>query len=190
MSAIRREEAASRGAVSDKIIAEFRSFFRELRCMGGDRMRRGGVTTGNFHLLSMLDRHGEMAMSRMAELLDVSLSNASGIIDRLEERGLVERVRVSDDRRIVLVRVTELGNATLAQVEVLKEEMLKRVLNRLDGKQLERVAGALKDIAQAATAELADDPDWLSHSQSHHGYGLTHQPHEPAARGATLEGVN
>ena len=44
-------------------------------------------------------------MSRLAELLDVSLSNATGIVDRMEERGLVERVRVPDDRRVVLVRI-------------------------------------------------------------------------------------
>ena len=34
---------------------------------------------------------GELTMSRLAELLDVSLSNATGLIDRMEERGLVER---------------------------------------------------------------------------------------------------
>ena len=45
-----------------------------------------------------------MPMSRLAEMLDVSLSNATGLIDRMEERGFVERIRVPDDRRVVLVQ--------------------------------------------------------------------------------------
>ena len=45
-------------------------------------------------------------MSRLAEMLDVSLSNATGLIDRMEERGFVERIRVPEDRRVVLVRIT------------------------------------------------------------------------------------
>ena len=69
--------------------------------MGGDRMRQGRVSMTHLHILSMLDHHGELPMSRLADLLDVSLSNATGLIDRMEERGLVERVRDPDDRRVV-----------------------------------------------------------------------------------------
>ena len=50
-------------------------------------------------------------MSRLADMLDVSLSNATGLIDRIEERGFVERIRVPSDRRIVLVRITAAGRA-------------------------------------------------------------------------------
>ena len=49
----------------------------------------------------MLQHHGPQTMTRLADMLDVSLSNATGIVDRLEDRGFVERVRVKDDRRIV-----------------------------------------------------------------------------------------
>ena len=58
----------------------------------------------HMHVMWLLQHHGDLSMSRLAELLDVSLSNATGIVDRMEERGLVERVRVPDDRRVVLVR--------------------------------------------------------------------------------------
>ena len=58
------------------------------------------------HILYTLQRNGEMPMSRLAEVLNVSLSNATGLIDRIEERGFIERTRVPEDRRIVLVRVT------------------------------------------------------------------------------------
>ena len=63
----------------------------------------------HFHLMSMLDRHGPMTMSRIAELLGVSVSNVTGIIDRIEERGLVERIRNPNDRRVVHVPLTDAG---------------------------------------------------------------------------------
>src|SRR5438046_6628638 len=106
-----------RQALSETIIAQLRASLRELRCMSGDRMRRTDTSFTHFHIVSMLERHGEMPMSRLADMLDVSLSNASGVIDRLEERGLVERIRVPDDRRIVLVRSTDAGRQMLADVE-------------------------------------------------------------------------
>ena len=167
MTAIGREGATDRSGLTDQIIAEFGTFFRELRCMGSDRMRRGGVSSAHFHLLSMLERHGEMAMSKVADVLDVSLSNASGLIDRLEERGLVERIRVPDDRRIVLVRLTETGRKTLGEIEVLKEELVRRVIVRLSPRQLDQLNSTLTDLKEAARATLESDPMWQAHAQAH-----------------------
>lgn len=135
--------------------------------MSGDRMRRTEVSFTHFHILSMLDQHGEMPMSRLADMLDVSLSNASGVIDRLEDRGLVERVRVPDDRRVVIVRATDLGRATLGRVEVLKDEMIQNVLARLDDARLERLALALEDIRVATFAAIAADPELTRHDHVH-----------------------
>ena len=53
-----------------RIIADFRTLFREIRCVGSERLVRKGISMGHLHLMSMLDRHGEMAMSRLADLLD------------------------------------------------------------------------------------------------------------------------
>lgn len=152
-----------RTVLSQAIIAQFRSGLRELRCMSGDKMRRTELSFTHSHILSMLDHHGEMPMSRLAEMLDVSLSNASGVIDRLEDRGLVERIRVSDDRRVVLVRATDAGRAALTQVEVLKEGLMQNLLDRLDDARLQRLALALEDVRSAAIDALAADPELGRH---------------------------
>jgi DNA-binding MarR family transcriptional regulator len=164
--------------LTDAIIAQLRASLRELRCMSGDRMRRSDVSFTHFHIVSMLDRHGEMPMSRLADMLDVSLSNTSGVIDRLEERGLVERLRVPDDRRVVLVRATDAGRRMLAEVEVLKDEMLRRIIGRLSDEQLQRAVRALEDIQAAAIGAFADDPDLGRHDHVHdHGSGAHHGDH-------------
>jgi DNA-binding MarR family transcriptional regulator len=173
---------SDRTAVTETIIAQLRSSLRELKCMNGDRMRRADVSWTHFYIFSVLERHGEMPMSRLAEMLDVSLSNASGVIDRLEERGFVERIRVPDDRRIVLVRMTDAARRTMTEIEVLKDEMLQKVLDRLDDGQLGRLVQSLDDVRAAATAAFADDPNLGRHDH--------HHEHEPQLVAATAQGRN
>jgi DNA-binding MarR family transcriptional regulator len=153
-----------REALSQSIIAQFRAALRELRCMGGDRMRRSGVSFTNFHIVSLLERHGEMPMSRLADMLDVSDSNASGLVDRLEERAYVERIRVPDDRRVVHVRTTEAGRQMLAEADVLKDEAVRAVLDRLDPTQLQRLGRAVDDVGAAA---LSAYPELAQHDHIH-----------------------
>lgn len=153
------------GEVKDRIIGDFRSAMAELRCIGSDRLLRLGVSMSQLHVMSMLERHGEMSMSRLAEVIDVSVSNATGLIDRMEERGYVERTRVPDDRRIVLVRVAERGHALLEEIEILRGEMLRHVLDRLDEAQLAGLARATNDLHEALAAIVAT-PGALDHDHT------------------------
>jgi MarR family transcriptional regulator, organic hydroperoxide resistance regulator len=127
------------------------------------------VSMGHLHLMSMLDRHGELPMSRVAELLGVSDSNATGLIDRMEEHGFVERVRHPEDRRVVLVRISDRGRQILADVEVLRDDLVVRILGRLDTTQLERLALALEDVRSVVAEVAADDPGLFSHAHPHAG---------------------
>lgn len=171
MTATRGELAATddRDAVR-RIIADLRTVVREIRCIGSERLVRQGVSMGHLHLMSVLDRHGEMAMSRLADVLDVSVSNATGLIDRMEERGLVARRRVADDRRVVLVGLTEAGRQAVADLELLRNDLLARILDRLDDRQLERVAAAFDDLRAAIADTIRDEPELLRHA---HGHGAS-----------------
>lgn len=121
----------------------------------------------HLHLMSMLDRHGQLPMSRIAELLDVSDSNATGLIDRMEERGFVERVRHPDDRRVVLVRVSDRGRQILTDIEVVRDDLMRRVLARLDDAQLDRLGQAVEDINGAVAAVARDEPGLFTHAPTH-----------------------
>src|SRR5215216_1718717 len=91
------------------VVDELHSMIGSLRCAGTARMVKAGISMTHLHILWVLEHHGELPMSRLADLLDVSVSNATGLIDRMEERGLVDRVRVPDDRRVVIVRASAEG---------------------------------------------------------------------------------
>jgi DNA-binding MarR family transcriptional regulator len=152
----------------DGIIARFRLAYRELRCIGSERMLRQGLSMGHLHALTLLERHGEMPMSGLADVLDASLSNTTGLVDRMEERGLVERHRVPDDRRVVMVRVTDRGREALAEADILKEDIVRSILESLDRPQLERLSASLDDIREGVERVLTTDPSaWHEHAHRH-----------------------
>ena len=157
--------------VQAEIVSNFREAFAELRCLGSERMHRADISMTHFHLLSMLERHGSITMSRIAELLDVSVSNATGLIDRIEERGLVERIRVPDDRRVVHVQLTDVGRTKLHEVELFKEDMIHAVLARLDERQLRRVGQAMADLRGAVVEAISADPSVQLHKHLQRAHG-------------------
>jgi len=140
--------------VIDAILTELGGTIRELRCASTQRLVHTGASMTQIHVLWLLEHQGAMPMSRLADLLDVSLSNATGLIDRMEERGLVERTRVPDDRRLVLVRPAEAGRKALEENEGLRRQRMRAALERLDAGQLERALATFRDLRQAIQADL------------------------------------
>ena len=134
------------------IIADFRATMTRIKCASSERLLRLGVSMAQLNIMYTLQRTGEMTMSRLADVLNVSDSNATGLVDRLEERGFIERTRVPEDRRVVLVRLTEGGRTMLEQVDALSDELLRSVLARLRPSQLTGVARAVMDLRIAVEA--------------------------------------
>jgi len=95
--------------------------------------------------LGVLDPRRPVPMSELAEALHCDNSNVTGIVDRLEDRGLVERRSAAHDRRVKMLVVTERGT-----------EVRERLAERLDEAPppLARLAPddqrALRDIMRRA----------------------------------------
>jgi DNA-binding MarR family transcriptional regulator len=138
------------------IIADFRAAMTRMKCASSERLLRLGISMAQLNILFTLQREGEMPMSRLADVLNVSLSNATGLIDRIEERGFVERTRVPEDRRIVLIRVTPAGTRMLEEVDAISDDLLRGVLARLGRARLAGVAQAVADLRRALDEALAE----------------------------------
>jgi DNA-binding MarR family transcriptional regulator len=148
--------ASGTAATKAGIIADFQASLGGLKCIGSERLMRIGLSLTQLHILNLVEGHGEMPMSRLAEMLDVSLSNATGLIDRVEERGFVERFRVPSDRRVVMVRLTPAGHQTLTEAQILRGEVLNPVLDRIDEKHLAGIAAAMAALRQAVADWIAE----------------------------------
>ena len=144
-------------ALLDAIVGNLHGMIGSLRCAGTGRMVKAGISMTHLHILWVLEHHGDLPMSRLADLLDVSFSNATGLIDRMEERGLVERDRVPDDRRVVIVRASAEGARIRDEIEALKQDGMRSILARLTPAQLERIQGAIGDLRGAVIDEIGTD---------------------------------
>jgi DNA-binding MarR family transcriptional regulator len=141
------------------IIADFRATLGQLKCASSERLLRLGVSMAQLHIMYTLQRTGEMTMSHLADVLNVSLSNATGLIDRLEERGYIARDRVPTDRRVVMVRVTPVGERMLGEADALSDELFRSVLDRLPASQLRGVANAISALREAVTSTVESMPN-------------------------------
>ncbi|MBW1672766.1 MAG: MarR family transcriptional regulator [Deltaproteobacteria bacterium] len=67
------------------------------------------VSAPQLHCLLALHENGPLPPSQIARHIMVKSSTVTGIIDRLEQKGLVARLRNSPDRRVITIQLTEAG---------------------------------------------------------------------------------
>ena len=109
-----------------------------------------GVSTAQLWVLMKLRYHGDLSISGLAELLGLGLPNVTGLVDRLEERRLVERRRDPDDRRVVHVTLTTAGRRIPDEMEGLQRDVLGRVVRAMDRETLERCLAVVREVETEA----------------------------------------
>ena len=112
------------------------------------RLAELDLTPVQGHALRRLDPERPLAMSALADALYCHASNVTGIVDRLESRGLVERRPGVEDRRVKTLVLTLQGAAVRARVIELLTEPPAAIASLSDADQL-----ALRDILGRALAE-------------------------------------
>lgn len=122
------------------------------------------ISSTHLHVLFLLESEGPMAMSRLAELLDVSLPNVTGIVDRMAERGLVERSRDTDDRRVVTVSTAIAGRQAVEEIDQIRRQTMSKVLGGMTPEQQHRALQTFTDMRAAAEATADAEPH--SHPRS------------------------
>jgi DNA-binding MarR family transcriptional regulator len=116
-----------------------------------DMLRDQGLTPG--HLKALLAMHGDKprSMGALALALECDASMATWLVDRLEERGMVERRPHATDRRVKTIVLTERG---LAAREMFLERLYEppEELLTADRRTLEALRDALADLPASDTA--------------------------------------
>jgi DNA-binding MarR family transcriptional regulator len=113
------------------------------------------LTIGQLKLLFLLGRDGAVSMGRIAETFHVSLAACSGLVDRIEQQGLVARQHRSDDRRVVECFLTERGRRFIAELSGIRSDALKRSLSTLEPAELaefHRLVRAIHDRQEGLSA--------------------------------------
>lgn len=117
---------------------------------------RGSLSLIHLYVLTTLETEGPLPMSHLAEALDVSVASATGIVNRMEERGLVERRHGASDRRIVQVHVTAAGGDVFRTMDALGRTHFAAVLERLTDDELASLLIGLRATRAARGALVAE----------------------------------
>jgi DNA-binding MarR family transcriptional regulator len=118
------------------------------------RWHQGSISLIHLNVLTMLEASGPLSMSAVAEALDISVASATGVIDRMEARGLVRRRRHPDDRRVVLVEPAAGGRKVFGDIDGRRRKGLAALLGRLSDAELQGLLVGHRAL-RAARAELA-----------------------------------
>ena len=130
------EPAARRQQLVDELTDELTSWNPREFMFAFRRLHRGSISLIHLNVLTLLEAEGPMPMGRLADALDVSVASATGIVTRMEIRGLVERTRDDRDRRVVLVRRSEAGMAVFSGIDENRRAGLSRLLGHLTDGEL------------------------------------------------------
>ena len=128
------------------------------------RWHQGQVSLVHLNVLMLLSATGPMSMSRLAEALDISVASITGVVDRMEARGLVERRRDTEDRRVIMVTPAEGGDRIFREIDRRRRQSLGLLLNNLSRDELvgllnghRALRAARQELARAAGAADRDD---------------------------------
>ena len=137
-------------SVSDDLIDAMAPLLAQQRQKWAERCHAHGLSLMGAHALALLEMHGPMPMSRLADELGVALPNATGIIGRLAERGIVDREHADADRRVVLVSLNDHGRRLIGEMEEARRKRIRLLVEELDPEQQRRLLRAVRDLRAAA----------------------------------------
>lgn len=106
----------------------------------------GSVTVTEVHTLDAVGMEGPRTVSALAAAMMVTVSTMTIAINRLEKKGLVERVRESSDRRVVRVRLTERGRGLSELHREFHARMVSAVVNHLNEDEVGALCRGMENL--------------------------------------------
>ena len=120
-------------------------------------LQRLGLTPGHMKLMMQIEEGDGRPMGSLAHTFRCDASTMTWLVDKLEERGLVERRMLASDRRVKAVALTPLGAKTKAELMQHYYEPPTELL-QLDRTELEGLRDALTKVRAAAAPPPVEQP--------------------------------
>jgi DNA-binding MarR family transcriptional regulator len=104
------------------------------------------LSVTEMHTLEAIGTEGERSMSEAAKKLNITVGTLTTAIAKLIAKGYVERRRTDEDKRVVLVKLTEKGRLANSVHERFHEEMIKATLEQLNSDEEEILRKSLEKL--------------------------------------------
>jgi len=157
--------AARPDGITEMVVLALRRIIRAIDLRSRYLVMRYGLTGPQLTLLKQLSANGGCCVSELTKAIHLSQATATGILDRLEKRRLVRRERSDQDKRRVLVWLTQAGEGLLADAPPLLQEEFTAEFSKLEDweqaqilSSLQRVVSMMEAKGIEATPILATGP--------------------------------
>lgn len=140
----------------ERLMSAWSNSFRKIQ---GEIMQHSelGLTGPQFQMLGIIYRNKSCNVSYLSEKLDVRPSAITVMTDRLVQRGYIERQHDEQDRRAVLLKVTELGSQVYQEAGKRAREVLKYYLSDFSEEDMEVLIRITENIALKESMSAAKE---------------------------------
>ena len=143
----------TKGEIIDRILGQVEGAFRELLPRAHQELLDLDLTTPQLKVVLLLYLNGSARMSELASSLGVTMATASGIVDRLVERDILQRDNSREDRRVVVCRLSVKGQELTDRLYTSGRERARQLLLGLDAEKLSKLDVALSSLSGASAVK-------------------------------------
>jgi DNA-binding MarR family transcriptional regulator len=136
-------------SVAGDLLEELGPIIAGERAAFAQRCHTRSISMTHLLLMTLLDTHGSLPMSRVAELLGCGLPAVTGIVSRMEERGLVERQHGNEDRRVVTLSLSSEGAAEIRELQLSRRDRMATALTHLSEPEREQLLASVRSLRAA-----------------------------------------
>jgi DNA-binding MarR family transcriptional regulator len=148
--------------LQDQILMALRRITRAIDLRSRTLLQDYGLTAPQLATLNTVSRLQPVAVGEIAKEIHLGKATVTGILNRLEKRRLVQRMRGDHDRRSVVVSLTSEGEQTLLSAPSLLQDEFQQELNKLKEWERTQILATLQRIADMMDASGIEAAPMLS----------------------------
>ncbi|MCG8701223.1 MAG: MarR family transcriptional regulator [Bacteroidales bacterium] len=140
------------------ILIKIRKIVRSVDIESKKIQKEYGVSIPQVLCLNFLyqSRNYQSTQGEIRNFLNLNSSTVSGVINRLEKKGLLARLPKSGDKRVVNIALTSAGDKLLGTIPSLLHEQLSEKLQKLDDDEIKKVEDSLNTLVTLLEIEQVE----------------------------------
>lgn len=148
----------------DQVLVSLRQIIRAIDLHSKKLERDSGLTGPQLLIMQLIGSHGEITSSVIAREVSLSQATVTSILDRLERKGLLQRIRSTADKRKVIVSLTDEGESSLEAAPALLQDSFIRAFNLLEDWEQSLILSSLQRVSDMMNAADLDAAPLLDSS--------------------------
>ncbi len=151
-----KKPALMRRHVCDEVLIAIRRIIQSIDLHSRYLVKNFGLTGPQLIILQEVSRFGEISISELSKSISLGQATVTGILERLENRGLITRRRSKSDKRKVLIKVTKACDSLLDKAPPPMQEHFVDNFENLQDWEQSMILGSLQRIVALLDAKAID----------------------------------